>query len=295
MQICLLLPANPAAGLLAALPASSEHYTIVPIEIGKPIEEIDASAVTALVWVPPTPPTRLIAAFDHLMVNGRLQWVHALSAGVDSLADFISSRLANSPTVQLTNGRGAFSSSLAEYVMAACLQHNKQMRRCESNRRNGTWDKFVMGTLKGRTMGFVGFGDIAKHTAKLAAPFGMKLIALRRHPQKAEGEKLHSGESTPLTFGPDQATTFYQQCDFVVCSLPLTAETRKCIGREAFSAMKDTALLVSLGRGAVIDEEALYEALQGGQIAGAACDVFAIECAEPVHELASSAEFRSLL
>ena len=85
----------------------------------------------------------------------------------------------------LTNGRGAFSSSLDEYAMDACLQHNKEFVRLEKR-----WGKFTMGTLRRRTMGFVGFGGIAKETAKLAAPFGLRLIALRRHPQKAAAEQL---------------------------------------------------------------------------------------------------------
>lgn len=138
----------------------------------------------------------------------------------------------------LTNGRGAFSSSLAEYAMDACLQHNKEFVRLEKR-----WGKF---TLRRRTMGFVGFGDIAKETAKLAAPFGLRLIALRRHPQKAAAEQLLTLGAAPLleaTYGSEDAATYF----------------------------------LSLGRGAVIDEEALYKALQGGKLAGATCDLFTTE------------------
>ena len=142
-----------------------------------------------------------------------------------------------------------------------------------------------MGTLRGRTMGFVGFGDIAKETARLATPFGLRLIALRRHPQKAAAEQQQAGQAPLLaaTYASqggdlvDQAAKFYAECDFVVCSLPLTAESRGIVGKEAFAAMKSSAFFVSLGRGAVIDEAALVAALRDGQIAGAACDVFATE------------------
>lgn len=173
----------------------------------------------------------------------------------------------------LTNGRGAFSSSLDEYAMDACLQHNKEFVRLEKR-----WGKFTMGTLRRRTMGFVGFGGIAKETAKLAAPFGLRLIALRRHPQKAAAEQLLTLGAAPLleaTYGSEDAATFYAQCDFVVCSLPLAPE--KPQGRAAFGAMKSSTYFVSLGRGAVIDEEALYKALQGGKLAGATCDFFTTE------------------
>ena len=147
----------------------------------------------------------------------------------------------------LTNGRGAFSSSLAEYAMDACLQHNKEFVRLEKR-----WGKFTMGTLRRRTMGFVGFGGIAKETAKLAAPFGLRLIALRRHPQKAAAEQLLTLGAAPLleaTYGSEDAATFYAQCDFVVCSLPLAPE--KPQGRAAFGAIESSTYFVSLGRGAV--------------------------------------------
>lgn len=277
--IAILLPQTPPAPLFAALPKSDERVHILLIPIEADIEAVDVSSITAILWVPPSPAARLTALFDRVGAE-QLRWIHALSTGVDHLGEFLASRLV--PTaVPLTNGRGAFSSSLAEYAVAACLQHNKEFVRCAGNRLEKRWDKFTMGTLRGRTMGFVGFGDIAKETAKLAAPFGMRLIALRRHPQKAAAEQqLLTPGAAPLleaTYGSEDAATFYAQCDFVVCSLPLTPETRKLIGRAAFGAMKSSTYFVSLGRGAVIDEEALYEALQGGKLAGAACDVFTTE------------------
>jgi lactate dehydrogenase-like 2-hydroxyacid dehydrogenase len=181
--IAILLPQTPPAPLFAALPKSDERVHIVLVPIEADIEAVDVSSITALLWVPPTPAARLTALFDRVGAE-QLRWIHALSTGVDHLGEFLASRLV--PTaVPLTNGRGAFSSSLAEYAMATCLQHNKEFVRCARNRLEKRWDKFTMGTLRGRTMGFVGFGDIAKETAKLAAPFGMRLIALRRHPQKA--------------------------------------------------------------------------------------------------------------
>ena len=115
------------------------------------------------------------------------------------------------------------------------------------------------------------------------------MVALRRHPEKAQApdEKQRAAKKARVsseaevrlaaTFGPAEAAAFYSQCDFIVCSLPLTDETRGSVNAAAFAAMKPSAVFVSIGRGAAIDEAALYEALSTGKIAGAACDVFATE------------------
>lgn len=280
VRIAWLLPENPAPELLESrekrrggLPPGTE---IISVRHDEPVPRTDD--IRAVCWVPPTKPQRLL---DFLDANPRVEWVHSFSAGVDGLSSVIKDRLRDSPIV-LTNGRGAFSSSLAEYAIAAMFHFNKQFSRCEENRRKRKWDKFTMDTVGGSTMGFVGFGDIAKSIAALAAPLGLNLVALRRNPSKASAEEARSGPDDAkyvlkATYGPDDASAFYAQCDFVVCSLPLTEETRASISDEAFASMKPSAVFISLGRGAVIDEAALYKALSTRQIAGAACDVFAKE------------------
>ena len=150
LVVAILLPSNPPDALRRALPKSDSRAKIVIVDAEADISTIDVSQFTAILWVPPTPVARLTSLFDR--VANQLHWVHCLSAGVDYLGEFITSRLASSP-IPLTNGRGAFSSSLAEYVLAACLHHNKQFSRCERNRTEKQWDKFTMGTMKGKTMG----------------------------------------------------------------------------------------------------------------------------------------------
>jgi phosphoglycerate dehydrogenase-like enzyme len=276
MRVAWLVPED-AATLLAdwesrddGLP--TDKVEIVSVAHDQPVPT--DSDVKAVCWVPPTKPTKLVEFLD---ANPQIEWVHSFAAGVDGLSLVIKERLVDSPIV-LTNGRGAFSSSLAEYVIAAMFHFNKQFRLCEENRRKRKWDKFTMDTVGGMTMVFVGFGHIAKSTAALAAPLGLNLVALRRNPSKAsKDDGIEAKYKLHATYGPEDAAAFYAQCDFVVCSLPLTDETRASIGDAAFAAMKPSAILISLGRGAVIDEAALYKALSTRQIAGAACDVFAKE------------------
>jgi len=126
----------------------------------------------AVLFVPPGDPSVLSNLWTE--VKGTAFWVHSFFAGVDGLAGFIKAHLMDS-SVPLTNGRGAFSSSLAEYAMTTILHYNKQVPRIQDNTKNKIWDKFVMDVVKGKTIGLLGLGDINKHTARLARAFGMKL------------------------------------------------------------------------------------------------------------------------
>ena len=171
----------------------------------------------------------------------------------------------------LTNGRGAFSASLGEYVMAACLHFNKQIPLCMENRRSKTWDKFVMPVLDGKTIGLCGYGSIGKSIGRLAKAFDMKVLALCKDPEK-EGD--HNSDEA---LGPDQKLEVFRRSDFVVNVMPGTPATANFCNAEAFAAMKSDAIFISCGRGLCVDEDALANALNSGSIAGAALDVFKVE------------------
>lgn len=228
LNVAILLPASAPVALTDAMPKSTSDVTILAIEPG---DELPAGQIKALVWCPGTEPSRVIAMLD---AHPEVEWVHSMPAGVDGLAGVIDSRLRDSP-IALTNGRGAFSSSLGEYAIASMLYFNKQFKRCEANRTAKRWDKFTMNTLQGKTLGFVGYGHIAKTCAAMAAPFGMKMIALRRNPGKVE-----EGSFLSETFGADAADRFYSRCDFCICSLPLTPESKQSVNAKCFESMKAT-------------------------------------------------------
>ena len=160
---------EPASRLIAVLlprPPPPEWTSSLPVEPGlvwlrgSAVDDFDATAladVVGLVWVPPASAAELHKL--HALCP-RCAWIHSLSAGVDALGGVLPALRASG--VALTNGRGAFSESLAEYVLAAALHFNKQFRRCERNRVERKWDKFPMDTVAGKTMGFVGYGNIAQ-------------------------------------------------------------------------------------------------------------------------------------
>ena len=200
-----------------------------------------------------------------------IEWVHSLFAGVDALAPFIASHLIRDH-VPLTNGRGAFSNSLAEYAMAVALHFNKKITKIQANTAAKRWDKFVMPTLAGKTMGFLGFGHIGQTTARMAKALGMNIIALRKNPGNTDCIGL-----ADMTYGLDDKLKVFQESDFVVSVLPGTPETLDFCGAAEFQSMKNDAIFISIGRGLVVDEDALAAAVQSGTIAGAALDVFKTE------------------
>ena len=131
-----------------------------------------------------------------------------------------------------------------------------------------------MEELRGKTLGIVGYGDIGRACAKLASVYGMKIIALRRNPKLSIADPFCS-----VVYGTDKASLnqLMSECDYIVCSAPSTVETRGMVNADAFEAVKDNAVFINLGRGPVVDEEALLGALKNGKLKGAALDVFSVE------------------
>ena len=226
----------------------------------------------------------LTTALAHASVADlpKLAWAHGFYAGIDPIAEFARTELVPA-SVPLSNGRGAFSSSLAEYAMCAAMHFIKQIPRCMQNRREKKWDKFVMGELRGLTLGLLGSGDIATATARLAKSFGMKTIALRRNARKPD-----TSGCIDLTLGPYDGPVLpahkealFMQSDVVVCTLPGTPETFHFVSDAEFAAMRPGGVFISLGRGVAVDERALDAALRAGKLGGVALDVFETEPLPP--------------
>lgn len=131
-----------------------------------------------------------------------------------------------------------------------------------------------MEELRGKTMGIVGYGDIGRAVCKIAHVYGMKIVALRRNPKLSVND-----EYCNVVYGTDKASLnkLMGESDYIVCSAPSTVETRGMVNADAFAAVKDDAVFINLGRGPVVDEEAMVEALKSGKLKGAALDVFAEE------------------
>ena len=196
------------------------------------------------------------------------RWIHTRSAGVEGLPlPEIAAR-----GLVLTNGRGAFSRSLAEWAMGALLFFAKDFRRLVRSQEAGRWEQFAPQMLAGRWVGIVGYGDIGRAVATLAGAFGMRVRALRR-----SAGLPGSGPAPDEMLPPGRLAELMALSDDVVVATPLTAETRGLVGEREIGAMKPTSVLVNVGRGAVVREAPLVDALRRRAILGAALDVFETE------------------
>jgi phosphoglycerate dehydrogenase-like enzyme len=138
------------------------------------------------------------------------------------------------------------------------------------NQVSGVWSPFEVISISGQTAGIIGYGDIGRAIARKVRQMDMKVVGLKRNVSLAN----NSDGLVDQIYGPGQLTEMISRCDYVVASTPLTAETRNLIGAPEISAMKKTAVIINVGRGPVINEDALIEALTEGRIKGAALDVF---------------------
>ena len=165
--------------------------------------------------------------------------------------------------IKVQNCAGYATTAVAELTFGLLLDLCRNIGKCDTAARNGGTKAGLIGfELEGRTMGIVGTGAIGARVAKLAAAFGMDVIAYSRTPGKVAGVRYVSLEE------------LLAQADVVSLHVPLTDETRGMIGVEELALMKKTAVLVNTARGPVVDTKALADALNSGRIAGAAIDVF---------------------
>jgi phosphoglycerate dehydrogenase-like enzyme len=198
----------------------------------------------------------------------KLEWIHGRYAGLDAI---LFPELIESP-IPLTNGRGAFSQSLGEYVMCGALYFAKDLPRMLRSKAEKRWDVFDVLEVSTQTMGIVGHGDIGRAIARRAKAFGMKVLALRRDTSPRPGD-----EDVEKVFANADLHKMLPLCDYVVAAAPLTPQTKHMLGAAEFAAMKRDAIVMNVGRGPVIDEAALVNALQTKQIRGAVMDVFEVE------------------
>ena len=204
----------------------------------------------------------------------RLRWVHSLSDGVEKI---LFPELVASPAV-LTNARGVFKRSLAEFVIGAVLYFAKDFRRVVRSQQAALWQPFEMEEAHGKVMGIVGYGETGRACAEKARAFGMKILGLRRRPDLSKGDPL-----IEAVFGPNELHDLLAQSDYVVLAAPATPLTRGLIGKAEFRVMKGSAVLINVGRGSSIDETAMIDALEQERIRGAALDVYETEPLPPVH------------
>lgn len=257
----ILVLANPAAPQIARLLRQLAGVRIVVGDSAEAFEEDAARAAVLFNWSGPLPLFKKVFA-----MCPNLLWVHSRSVGLERT---LFPELVES-AVPLTNGAGVFSASLGEFALGAILYFAKDFRRMIRNQQSGVWEAFDVSWAAGHTVGIIGYGDIGRAIAERVRALGMTVLAVRRH-----AAALHNADAlAERTYPPERRLEMIPQCDYVVVATPLNAETRGMIGEAEFAAMKPTAVVINVGRGPVINEEAMIKALSRGRIKGAALDVF---------------------
>lgn len=210
---------------------------------------------------------------DHIVGRApRLRWIHSASAGVDRIV----TPLVRERGLTVTNARGVFSRPIAEYVVMMSLAIARRLPQLLELQRERTWQPLRGRELGELTVGIVGYGSIGAEVARLLAPFGSRILATRRHPERGSGE----GPNVEL-HGLDRLDEVLADSDIVVVAAPLTDATAGLIGSEQLSRMREDAWLINIARGRLIDELALRRALESGWIGGAVLDVFGEEPLSP--------------
>ena len=204
------------------------------------------------------PPRNIIARAP------KLKWMQAVSAGVDRHQG---TEIWKSNVI-MTGVSGIHATPIGEYVLAFMLMLAKNTPQGFRMMQTKNWQRYMVGTLRDKTVGIIGLGNIGKEVARLAKAFGMRVIATRR-----STKKVGKARNVDLLLPRDRLKELFKASDYVALTLPLTPETRHIIGEAEFKAMKPTAYIINIGRGGLIDQEALIKALDAKQIAGAGLDV----------------------
>jgi phosphoglycerate dehydrogenase-like enzyme len=211
-----------------------------------------------------------------------LKWVHCAAANVSQFVtpDFISRK------ITLTNSRAMHATPIAEHVIGSMLVFSRKFMEAWQHQQKGHYAAYdiingepPLSELRGKTLYIIGLGGIGKETARLAKAFGMNVIASRKRNIKAEDvDELLDAENFRDGLG---------RADYLLLSLPLTAESRGLIGERELALLKPECVVMNVARSGVLDTKALIKFLREGRIRGANLDVFDQEPLPENHELFS--------
>ncbi|MGA7686016.1 MAG: D-2-hydroxyacid dehydrogenase [Terriglobales bacterium] len=207
---------------------------------------------------------------EQIRAAAKLRWIHSPAAAVHQLMfpELIESEIV------LTNAREVHGPVVAEHVLALIFALAKKIPGSVGLQQKHIWGQQILWDeiprvreVAGATLGLVGLGSIGRPLLQSAKALGMRVIAVREHPEKGS-------EGADAVFGPEDIDELFRQADYVVLAAPVTDRTRAIANAGRLALMKPTACLINVGRGPLVDEAALAAALREKKIGGAALDVF---------------------
>ncbi len=194
-----------------------------------------------------------------------LKWLHLPSAGVEN---YTNKEIYYNKDILLTNSSGVFGLPIAEHVFAMILSYNRNLQNYAYSKREKKWlgYSFDVKDFYGSTMGIIGLGDIGTEVAKRAKAWGANVLAVKRTITEVP-------EYVDKLYRIEEIDEVLEQSDYIVLALPDTQKTKGIISEERLRKMKPGAFLINIGRGALIDQDALIKALKENWIGGAGLDV----------------------
>lgn len=209
----------------------------------------------------------------------RAKWIQSSSAGVGQFLKLHGLHAPDGP--RITTAAGVHARPLAEFVLWAMLAFAKNYPQARRQQRERTWVRFHNDELEGKTLGIVGLGAIGREVASLARTLGLRVIGTKRSVEGVSPEEL----GVDALYSTAQLHSLLAEADYVCLVAPHTAETEGMMDAAAFAAMRPGSVLINIGRGALVDEQALVTALDNGPMAGAVLDVTRAEPLPPDNPL----------
>jgi len=218
----------------------------------------------------------------------KLRWIQVRSAGVNHLA-------ADPPWrhgIAVTNARGVYSIPIGEYVTGMVLRVHQPLETWSADQLAHRWpdddDLQLVSIVRGKTAVIAGYGSIGREVGRQLAALGLHIIAVKPRPEvrvdtsfRVPGTGDPDGSIPDRIVGDGELVAVAREADVLVVTMPLTEATRGVISRAVIDALPERAWFVNVARGALVDEDALLEALRDGRIAGAILDVFGEEPLPP--------------
>jgi phosphoglycerate dehydrogenase-like enzyme len=258
----------------------AKHWTsitgikFVPLSHSSPLQ-MGAETIVGL-WRRQHDATAWVAELLPSLPN--LVWLHSDTVGVERLP----LRLLHKRDIVLTNARGAFAAPMAEWALCIMLMSSKRMIRFLAEAQRNVWATNVTPSdFRTQTIIILGYGSVGKELSRVCSTLGLAVTCVRRTPRTVAA--IEPGVTVISV--QDNWKDLLPMCDFLVVTIPLTAETEGLVSQEVFTRMRPGARLINLARAQVIDEDAMIAALRAGTLAEAWLDVFSTEPLPPTDRL----------
>jgi phosphoglycerate dehydrogenase-like enzyme len=263
-QLCLLCTDHVADRYADRIATAAPDIELVTLIGDDPIAESDLARVDIAFFSGDAFPYRVAHLMGAITRAPNLRWLHTASAGIDHP---VFGQLRDRG-VRITTSSGAAAAPIARTVMLYLLGLSRDIHGLLRDQAAHVWAFRPYEDVDGKTIGVVGMGPIAREVIRMAAALGMRPIGMRR-------EVI--GDEPCETWALDRLSELATVADALIVALPSTDDTRGIISASVIAAMRPSAVIVNVGRGDLVDEPALIDALASGRLRGAGLDVFVTE------------------